>query len=217
MVSLQLDDIGKRYKWEWIFKNLNYHFAQGTTYAVEGKNGAGKSTFLQILSGFLSPTLGKVYTSFDGKRIEREQVYQLTALAAPYSALIEDFTLLEAVRFQQNFKAWQHNINAQNVIDELNFTKNNLQKPLKYFSSGMRQRVKLALAILSDAPLLLLDEPTITLDTQGMQWFYELLGKYNQVHSPNPKEMGTRTTIIASNVESDFQTCTQRLNLLDYK
>lgn len=207
MVSINLDAVGKRYKTEWIFKNISLQLNAGLHYAVEGRNGAGKSTFLQLLSGHLSPSHGSLHTQYQNQIVEREQLYSLAAIAAPYAALIEDFTLLEAIDFQQHFKKWAPNVNSQTVADTLAFTKNNRHKALKYFSSGMRQRVKLALAILSDAPLLLLDEPTITLDKQGTQWFYDLLAMPR-----NP-----RTVIIASNVEADFQTCTQRIDLLHYK
>ena len=137
-------------------------------------------------------------------------------MAAPYAALIEDFTLQEAVAFQENFKNWAPDTNQSTVIEVLNFSAQNLNKPLKYFSSGMRQRVKLALAVLSDAPLLLLDEPTITLDTQGMDWFYQLLDKHRFCQNTNGQAVA-RTVIVASNVESDFTTCRHHIDLMQYK
>jgi ABC-type multidrug transport system ATPase subunit len=216
MVSIDLTAVGKRYKWEWIFKNIDLQFAQGQHYAVAGKNGAGKSTFLQLLAGYLSPTRGNVALSFDGKTLDREQAYAHIAMAAPYAALIEDFTLQEAIAFQEKFKKWSPNTDKNTVAEILDFNAQNLNKPLKYFSSGMRQRVKLALAVLSDAPLLLLDEPTITLDTQGMNWFYTLLDKYRFCRN-DQGHATERTVIVASNVESDFTTCRHRIDLMQYK
>jgi ABC-type multidrug transport system ATPase subunit len=216
MISIDLAGVGKRYKWEWIFKNINLQISQGQHYAVAGKNGAGKSTFLQLLSGYLSPTRGSVSLSFGGKILDREQAYAYIAMAAPYAALIEDFTLQEAIAFQENFKSWSPNTNKNTVAEVLDFSAQNLVKPLKYFSSGMRQRVKLALAVLSNAPLLLLDEPTITLDTQGMDWFYGLLDRYRFCQNTNG-QAAARTVIVASNVESDFVTCAHHIDLMQYK
>ncbi len=207
MLAVQLQAVAKRYKWEWIFRQLSFTFEQGKTYAIEGQNGAGKSTLMQIIAAYLSPSEGSVTYQLEGAAIEREDLYRHAAMAAPYTGLIEEYNLLEMLDFQQHFKAWQQEQKRQDIAQALGFSRSNLQKPLKFFSSGMRQRVKLALAICSDAPLLLLDEPSITLDTQGADWFQNLL----QTHSDN------RTLVIASNVESDFAQCQHRLRLWDYK
>ena len=209
MLTVQLQNVAKRYKWEWIFRQLSYTFEAGQSYAIEGQNGAGKSTLMQIIAAYLSPSEGSAQYQLDGKTIDGENLYTHAAMAAPYTGLIEEYTLTEMLDFQQQFKRWQNAQQRDDIARALGFSRNNLQKPLKFFSSGMRQRVKLALAICSDAPLLLLDEPTITLDTQGADWFQSLL----QSHNAERK----RTLVIASNVESDFAQCSQRLRLWDYK
>ena len=214
MIDIQLQALAKRYKWEWIFKDINIHFQAGEAYAILGQNGAGKSTFLQLISGYLSPSLGQIDFTYQGKSIEREERYRYAAMAAPYTALIEEFTLIEVLDFQSKFKNWLPNLDRKAILELLQFAKINWHKPLKYFSSGMRQRVKLALAILSDAPLLLLDEPTITLDVQGAEWFYQLLVQYQYLDAAQSQK---RTIIIASNVEADFKICNERLDLLNYK
>ncbi len=207
-MDIILNDIAKRYRWEWIFKRLSFHFQQGESYAVLGQNGAGKSTLMQLLAGFLSPSEGTLLYKNDNVAIAREDVFRYITLAAPYVGVLEEFTLLEVLKFQSQFKPYQQNLTPVQIVDILQLAKTATQKPLKYFSSGMKQRVKLALAILADTPLLLLDEPTITLDVQGAAWFQRLLATYRQ---PN------RTLIIASNVEADFEQCTHRLDLLAFK
>lgn len=208
-MQISIKTLGKRYKHEWIFRKLNLALEVGAKCAVTGQNGAGKSTFLQILSGFLSPTEGDIlYANAENQPIEREQVYTQTALAAPYLGLLDEFSLEELIPFQAKFKPFQAGIGYEQVVQVLEFSKLNTRKQLKYFSSGMRQRVKLALAVLSDTSLLLLDEPTITLDKKACEWFEQLLNQYT-----HPK----RTLVVASNVEADFGLCTQRLDILGYK
>ena len=116
--------------------------------------------------------------------------------------------MLETIDFQSQFKTWQNLISTKDILELIQLPKIANKRPLRQFSSGMRQRVKLALAILSDAPLLLLDEPTITLDTQAIDWFVNLLRHYRPT---------SRCVIIASNVENDFIDCGERLDLRSFK
>jgi len=205
-MEIELREVAKRYRFEWIFKNINYHFNSQHRYAILGNNGTGKSTFLKILSGHLTPSKGKIIFTNDGKALEIEQVYQQVAYAAPYIDLIEEFTLKEAIDFQQKFKPLQDGLNTKKLIELLGFQKS-VDKEVKFFSSGMKQRLKLALAICGKTNLLLLDEPTTNLDQQGMDWYQDLLDKYS----------ANRLLIIASNIEADYQRCDQFLNIMDFK
>ncbi|BDS12505.1 ABC transporter ATP-binding protein [Aureispira anguillae] len=206
-MNLQLTNVGKRYRFEWIFRALTYEFQMGTGYAILGNNGSGKSTLMQVLSGHLSPSKGKLSFSKDNVAISIDNAYKNLSFAAPYIELIEDFTLKEAIDFHWKFKPMK--CSQQELIERLDYPKSAQKKAIKFFSSGMQQRLKLALAICSDTSLLLLDEPTITLDRKAVAWYLALLRDY--AYHPN------RLTIIASNVEEDFQGCTERLNILDYK
>lgn len=206
-MTIQLEQLGKRYRYEWIFRELTYTFEQGKGYAIMGGNGSGKSTLMQVLSGYLSPSRGNLIYQDKGKKTTRDEVYQQLSFAAPYIESLEDFTLKEAVDFHWNFKPMH--LPKKELLERLAYPKSAYKKAVKFFSSGMQQRLKLALAICSDTNLLLLDEPTITLDQEAIQWYLSLLQDY--AYQPN------RLTIIASNVEEDFIGCQHRLNLLDYK
>lgn len=206
-MNIELTNVGKRYRFEWIFRALDYHFEMGTGYAILGNNGSGKSTFMQVLSGHLSPSKGTLVYSNAGKTISIDHVYKELSFAAPYIELIEDFTLQEVIDFHWKFKRMK--CSQKELIERLDYPKSARKKAIKYFSSGMQQRLKLALAICSDTSLLLLDEPTITLDRKAVAWYVDLLKEY--AYAPD------RLTIIASNVEEDFQGCSERLSILDYK
>ncbi|MGH1334842.1 MAG: ABC transporter ATP-binding protein [Aureispira sp.] len=206
-MTIHLEQLGKRYRYEWIFKNLSYTFEQGKGYAIMGGNGSGKSTLMQVLSGYLSPSKGRLSYQNQGKEVARDVVYRQLSFAAPYIESLEDFTLREAIDFHWNFKTMH--LPKKELLERLEYPKSAYKKAIKFFSSGMQQRLKLALAICSDTNLLLLDEPTITLDQTAIQWYLHLLKDYAYLDN--------RLTIIASNVEEDFTGCQERLTLLDYK
>ncbi len=205
-MRLKLNNIAKRYRYEWIFRRLTYTFEPAGKYAILGPNGSGKSTLMRVLSGHLSPSKGKV--EFFGKNTptDADNVHRSLSYAAPYIELIEEFTLLEALQFHQKFKAFQQNLQPLDLIDLLQFSKSQ-NKEIRYFSSGMQQRLKLVLALCSDTPLLLLDEPTTNLDRQGVAWYLDLVERFAQ----------NRLIIVASNVEEDYGFCDKQLNILDFK
>lgn len=205
-MELKLTNIGKRYRREWIFKGIDHQFHTGQHTAITGPNGAGKSTLIAVLSGFLTPSKGKVQFSLSGKVLAEEESYKQISIAAPYIDLIEEFSLKEAVAFHAKFKPLPPSWSSKDFIDkcELSHTKD---KQLRYFSSGMKQRVKLALAICAQSPLLLLDEPTTNLDEKGAEWYQNLITEFKE----------NRTIFVASNVAADFQFCSDSLSILDYK
>lgn len=205
-MDIQLQSVSKRYRREWIFRKINHHFTSGRAYAILGPNGSGKSTLLRTLSGHLTPTKGKVLFSENDKSLELDSIYKKISYTGPYIDLIEELTLIEAIDFHQKFKSFQPSITLSSIIELLGFQKSK-DKQIRYFSSGMKQRLKLVLAICSDTPVLLLDEPTTNLDQQGMNWYLELIRNYTT----------NRLVIIASNVEIDYSFCEEQLSILDYK
>lgn len=205
-MDISFQQVSKRYNYDWIFKGLDHLFESSGRYAVTGPNGSGKSTLMRVLSGHLSPSKGKVEFGEEGKKIKADEVYRHLSYAAPYIELIEEFTLREAIDFHQKFKPFQKGINTSGVIELLAFPKAK-NKEVRHFSSGMKQRLKLALALCSESSFLLLDEPTTNLDQQGMDWYLKLVDRF----------LGKRTVIVASNVELDYSFCNQQINILDYK
>lgn len=205
-MEIVLENLGRRFNRDWIFRNINYTFSSPQTYAILGINGSGKSTLLQILNGSLSPSEGKIGFFYQHKIVEIEQVYQHVSLAAPYLELIEEFTLSEIIDFHFQFKTYQSGIDRNRIIELLQM-ESSKNKLLRYFSSGMKQRVKLVLAFCTDTPLLMLDEPTANLDTQGINWYLQLIEQFS----------ANRLTIICSNQEHEYKFCQNRLNILDYK
>jgi ABC-type multidrug transport system ATPase subunit len=91
-MNISLNNVGRRFNKEWIFRNLSTEFTSGNSYAILGPNGSGKSTLLSVLTGSLSPSEGEISFS-DTKEISVENIYKYISLAAPYLELVETFTL----------------------------------------------------------------------------------------------------------------------------
>ena len=202
---IDLKNAGRRFNQEWIFRNFSYQFKTGEKYAILGPNGSGKSTLLSCLTGSLSPSEGRISYA-DGKDIPVEQIYKHMAFAAPYLDLIEEFTLEEMINFHFKFKQFGAGMDADGVLKRLGLARAQ-DKPLKYFSSGMKQRTKLALACCADTPLLLLDEPTSNLDLQGVDWYHELIHDFSK----------DRLVVVCSNQEVEYSFCNHFIQVTDYK
>ena len=205
-MKITLQNIGRRFNRDWIFRNIDYTFTSGDTYAVLGPNGSGKSTLLQVLTGSLAPSTGDIKYFLNDDPLEVDTVFRQVSLAAPYLELIEEFTMDEMTDFHFKFKSYRAGMNKDAVIDLLNL-QGGRNKMIKYFSSGMKQRLKLALAFCSDTPMLMLDEPTSNLDTQGVDWYLNLVQQF----------AADRLTIVCSNQLQEYSFCKHQLNISDYK
>lgn len=192
--------ISKKFRQEWVFKALNYTFESGKSYAIVGQNGAGKSTLLKTLAQYSLPNKGTV--EFEGII---DDVNKQISFAAPYSELIEEFTLPELLNFlvQIDFLDARWDFDTFTTFIDLRPSET---KYIKNFSSGMRQKVKLGVALAADRPILCLDEPTSNLDETAKNWFYQALE--SQRH---------KLILIASNEKAEIDLCTDSLAIADYK
>lgn len=208
-MQITLDNIGKRYNYDWIFRKVNYEFTNTSNYVILGSNGSGKSTLLQLIAGSMIASEGKIsYTNgVNNSPIVPEKISRKLSYAAPYLELYDEFTLTESIEFQAQFKPFYEGLDTKAIIalTQLEKAKN---KQLKQYSSGMKQRVRLALAILCNTPLLLLDEPTSNLDKKAIEWYQNLVNNYSK----------NRLVIVCSNqLEHEYFFCKQQLHIEDYK
>lgn len=207
MVKISLNNLSKKYIHEWIFKDISYEINSGDKLVVLGSNGSGKSTLLQTIASYLIPTKGEVTWQNGQGKIADEEIYRKLSMASPYMELIEEFTLEELVEHQQKFKPYAKNIPAKEVISLMQLDHAS-KKYLRNFSSGMRQRVKLGLAILADCPVLLLDEPCTNLDSTSILWYQEMI-KQHAMH---------KTIVVCSNtVKEEYAFCNTSLEVEKHK
>lgn len=205
-MTINLNGIGKRFNTEWIFRNLNFEFSAGAKYAITGPNGSGKSTLLQLIGSYILPNAGGIEYSLNGKNLPSEKVETAISLAAPYLEVVEEMTLREFFHFHFRMKPCLPGISFEAIAKVISL-QNAYHKQIRYYSSGMKQRVKLAQAIFSDVALILLDEPLTNLDAEGVSMYHALIEKY---------AMG-RTIIVSSNDEKEYSFCESKLDITVFK
>ena len=203
---IEASGLGKRFRRDWIFRGLTRTFRPGSATAVLGPNGAGKSTLLNTFSGQLLPTEGTLTFALDGRPLAVEALPRHLAYAAPYLELLEELTLLELLRFHTRFKPLRPGITIEQLLDIMYLEKAR-QQLVREFSSGMKQRLKLGLALYADAPLLLLDEPTTNLDAAGTAWYLEHV----------QATRAGRTLLLSSNVPAEYGFCDEQLLVTDFQ
>lgn len=193
------NNLGKRFGFEWIFRRLTTTFQSGQSHAIIGSNGSGKSTFIKILAGIVPASEGSIsYGATDDDHIFRQ-----IAFAAPYMELIEEFSVAETIRLHHQLKPLS--IQADELLAATHLEKAR-NREVRFLSSGMKQKLKLALALFSRTPVLLLDEPTTNFDAANTKWFQEqIMAQQN------------RTIIIASNLPVEIELCTASLAIVDFK
>lgn len=207
MLRITLGNIGKQYNTDWIFADLSCELSPDKPTVILGSNGSGKSTLLQVILSSTLPTLGSIDYYFNENKVAVESVFSLMAVSAPYIELIEEFTLDEMIRFHSRLKPVVNNLSSREITVICNLEKSR-NKLIRNFSSGMKQRVKLALAILSETPCVLLDEPSSNLDQAGIDWYNELIRKH----------LKNRTVVVSSNsIPHEYGFCNQQINLEDFK
>lgn len=203
MFSIYVKNLGKKFNYEWIFRNLSFSFHFGESYAIVGNNGSGKSTLLQVLAGALPPSEGEIWYQEENKKITADQFYRYLSWASPYLELIEEMTLKEQIEFHFKMKNPSPSVSSTKMLIEILRLEKSQNKFIKNFSSGMKQRLKLGLAFYTDTPLLMLDEPTSNLDAQNIAWYKEEISK----------QKDKRLVIVASNQSEEYDFCKHILRL----
>lgn len=205
-MKVSLTDTGKRFNRDWIFRHLSYKFEEGNSYAIIGPNGSGKSTLLQVISGSMQVNEGNVQWAIGNGQSANETVFNSISICAPYLEVVEEMTVKEFLEFHHRFKPFLSSVTIDSIISIVGLEKA-INKQIRYYSSGMKQRVKLAQAIFSDVPVVLLDEPCTNLDVTGVGLYHQLVNDYCK----------NRLVIVSSNDEVEYRFCRERLNISDYK
>jgi ABC-type multidrug transport system ATPase subunit len=206
-MNVVFKNAGKRFNANWILNTINLELKQGNSYAVLGANGSGKSTLLQLIAGNITPSKGEIAYELNQKKIEIETLYRYVSYASPYLELSEEFTLSDAIAMHFEFKKPIAGLLATDIakLCGLNEFKS---KQVRYFSSGMKQRLRLALAIYSDTPLLLLDEPCANLDVAAIDWYKNAINQY---------ATGRTVVVCSNNQQEEFSFCNEQIKIENYK
>lgn len=205
-MKIELKQVGKKYIREWIFRHFSYTFEENNIYTIVGPNGSGKSTLLQIIAGSLTASEGEIIWKKDNSLITPEKIYSHISIVAPYIDIIEEMTPIEFLNFHSTFKPFFSNQTVSSILEFINL-KSSSDKQIRYFSSGMKQRLKLAQAIFSETSLVLLDEPCTNLDQTGIELYYQLIHTYTK----------NRLVIISSNNPLEYTFCNKIISIQELK
>ena len=202
---VSLVDIGKKYH-DWVFKGVNFTFQAPVRYGIIGKNGSGKSTLLKIISGFMTPSQGEIiYRDLPHQSVKIEEVFNFLNFTGPYVELIEELTVLEHIQFHIQFKSLFPGWDIKSFLDRCQL-KEHRHKVVQHLSSGLMQRLKLGLCMLSESRILMMDEPTSYLDEKGKSWFKSIFQECSN----------QRLVIVASNDKSDIALCEEVMDIESY-
>lgn len=186
----------------WILRDLNLHLYAGKRYGIGGGNGSGKSTLISLMAGLSMPTKGEVIHSMSGHLIEPMLWHRHMSMAAPYADLFDYLSVQEILEYSAKFKPWAEGLTTDDVVRICKF-EGRESLLTKQLSSGMKQRLRLGMAILTQSSLLLLDEPLTNLDQENQNWFEELIARHCK----------ERCIVIASNDLEDFARADEMINL----
>jgi ABC-type multidrug transport system ATPase subunit len=221
MMTISLSEVSKRFNRDWIFRKFSYNFNSDHTYAITGPNGSGKSTLLQVIGGAIAMSEGEIrYKVQNGEPgvpgpeslvdiqqdVPPDEAFKYISIAAPYLEVIEEMTATEFLKFHHKFKPLLPGCTIQDILTIVGLEKA-AQKQIRYYSSGMKQRIKLAQAVFSNTPAILLDEPCTNLDEEGVTLYQQLISEFCR----------KRLVIVSSNDIQEYSFCQKKIAILDYK
>ncbi|WP_225975367.1 ABC transporter ATP-binding protein [Panacibacter ginsenosidivorans] len=205
-ITVSLQNAGKRFNREWIFRHVDYTFQSGNAYAITGPNGSGKSTLLQCIAASIQVNEGAIEFNNAQKKLEPENIYKYISIAAPYLEVIEEMTATEFLLFHTSFKPLLSTITIPEILEIIGLQAA-ANKQIRFYSSGMKQRTKLAQAIFSDVPILLLDEPCTNFDTAGYELYHRLINEFCK----------HKLIVVSSNDINEYNFCSEVIAITDYK
>lgn len=201
-INIQLNNVSKKFGKSWIFKDVHMDLHSGKSYAITGANGSGKSTLMKVIAGILTPNNGELKCTLGGKQATTEELYKHITYCAPYQELPDEMTLVELLNFHQQLRSLS--MPAKQIVEILSIEPD---KEIRNYSSGMKQRVKLALAFYTETAAMFLDEPTNTLDEHWANWYFTEVQ-----HCAKNKLL-----VICSNHQPEYSFCNEVLSIAQYK
>ena len=208
MVLFEADGLGKRFGKRVLFRNVSFTLGGGQSLAVTGANGSGKSTLLRILAGVMTPTKGSVALSLDGAAVAPEDRPLHVGFVAPYLNVYDDFTARENLRFLARARRLEGAAERIDAALALVGLADRADEWVKTYSSGMKQRVKYAAALLSEPPVLLLDEPASNLDAAGLRMV-------ERVTAHQQSRRGV--LVVATNDAAEAARCERTVRIEDFR
>lgn len=200
MINIEADKIGKKFGKLFLFKNINFSLTSGDSFYITGPNGSGKSTLLQIIAGIQKPTSGSVIYKSDGSIVDNEKFKNYFGFTGPQINPYDMLSSIENLEFVSTGTPDKNRITE--YLEKFDLLKHRT-KAVKYYSSGMKQRLRLIHALINDPEVIMLDEPCSNLDTKGRDILYGILDTIKK----------DRVIIIATNENEDINICSKGISL----
>lgn len=180
-MNLKAKNLKKVFNRRVVFRELSFEVGSGQVLTVTGPNGSGKSTVSKIICGVLTQTSGEIVLSNGDGKIGREKVYRHVGLVSPYLELYGEFTALENLKIEIRARNLPKSgeERALEILERVGLF-NRRNDELKGFSSGMKQRLKYASALIHEPDVLVLDEPTANLDVAGIDMVLSVIEQYRK-------------------------------------
>ncbi len=200
-VLFRVSNLAKTFDRKKIFSEVNFQLTRGESLAITGRNGSGKSTLIKILSNSLSPTSGEAGLQFDNTKIKSENLYQYIGVVSPYLNFYEEFSAHEMLRMTARIRS-KGGDRADEMLEKAGLYSRR-HDSVRIFSSGMKQRLKFAFALLHSPAVLMLDEPTSNLDSEGIDMVVKVVNDFK----------ADGIVMIATNSEYEKGLCGEEINL----
>jgi heme exporter protein A len=202
-ISLRARSIRKDFNRRVVFREISFDLSNPDSLSITGPNGSGKSTLAKILSGLLTPTAGTVAMEVDDVSLKAEQRRDYIGFVAPYLQLYDEFTGSEnlhlASRIRGRSESSEHNDDLLKRVGLIH----RKDERVGTYSSGMKQRLKYAFALLHNPLVLILDEPMTNLDDPGIAFVREIVREQEQLG----------IVIVATNDAEEARICNHNLDL----
>jgi ABC-type multidrug transport system ATPase subunit len=199
-ISITTEKIEKKFGKTLLFRDVNFTLVQGDSFYITGPNGSGKSTLLQILAGIQKPSSGNIIYTLDNTVVESGYYKDYFGFTGPQVNPYDMLTSLENLRFTSS-----GTVDENMIIDYLEKFDLYMHraKAVKYYSSGMKQRLRLIHALINNPQILMLDEPCSNLDSKGRDILYRILDELKK----------DKMLIIATNESEDINLCSKGISL----
>jgi ABC-type multidrug transport system ATPase subunit len=205
-IIIETEELGKEYNFQTIFQQFSHTFSQAQAVSVLGENGSGKSTLLRVLAGIAEATDGRINWLIDGKKSSHYRWFEYLSFCSPDFYFDSRFSVEETLEQYRRVKSFMDDLSIEEIIELIGF-QDHRYKYMNELSSGMAQRVRLALAVCADVPVLFLDEPCSNLDLKGVKWYNDLITRFAT----------DKLIFVASNDPREYDFCTESLSLMEYK
>ena len=162
-----------------VFQHISFSLQNGQTLLIIGRNGSGKSTLVKIVSGVLTPSEGSVSLRSHSRDLSHTRI-GFIGLVSPYLQMYDEFSARENLRFALAIRGLQRDPSTTDMLLDRVRLADRADDPVRTYSSGMKQRLKYAFALVHHPQVLILDEPTANLDADGIDIVQEIMREHQQ-------------------------------------